>query len=202
MRMMIQGTKAERETMISMLLYTSKVLGLNLSFEKGTRGTRITWIGVTLEVDQEAKEIILEIPKKLVEDLLEKLKGWKGLIPLKDLRSTAFKLSWAAGIFPRLRWAVSICDGVVADGEEGTEETSAAKCSEDSRPKPGLIAAKRLELARRWLCHPGTGGGLEGAQDPDMVAANRPIMSGAALNPNSIARNRMTLSPSGWGAKQ
>ena len=56
---------------------------------------------------------------------------------------------------PRLRCAVAICYAVVADGEkelkEGTEEMKAVKCSGDNRAKPGLIAVKRLELARRWL---------------------------------------------------
>jgi len=85
----------------AMLLSTARVLGLNLSYEKGlrgTRGTRGTWIGVTIEVDQETREIVLDIPRKLVDDLLEKLRG-NGMIPLR-LRSTTLKLRWAAGIYP------------------------------------------------------------------------------------------------------
>lgn len=82
----------------AMLLSTARVLGLNLSYEKGLRGTRGTWIGVTIEVDQETREIVLDIPRKLVDDLLEKLRG-NGMIPLR-LRSTTLKLRWAAGIYP------------------------------------------------------------------------------------------------------
>eukprot|EP00435_Cladocopium_sp_Y103_P036989 s818_g9.t1 len=151
----LQGPKKERDSLLSMLLYTSRTFGLNLSYAKGERGTKLTWIGVSLEIDLDNQKIVVDIPKKLVEDLLDKLSGWKGMISVKELRSTTGKLSWAAGIIPRLRWSVSIMYGVVADCDRemraGLEEARAVLRQGDQRPKTGMVAVKRLELARRWL---------------------------------------------------
>ena len=110
------------QVIAAMLLSTARVLGLNLSYEKGlrgTRGTRGTWIGVTIEVDQETREIVLDTPRKLVDDLLEKLRG-KGMIPLRELRSTTGKLRWAAKIY--LMGGGNLLWCVVADAERELKE--------------------------------------------------------------------------------
>ena len=72
----------------------------------------------------------------------------------RDLRSTAGKLSWLAGVVPRMRWLVSILYAVVAsveaDNRTGAEMPRAASRSE-KRPKVGLVPVKRIELPRSWL---------------------------------------------------
>ena len=78
----------------------------------------------------------------------------KGMIPLRDLRSLAGKLSWVAGVIPRIRWTVAIFYAVLSTAEreeqEGIEAARAAK-REDKREKKGLVAVKRLGIARAWL---------------------------------------------------
>ena len=150
----LQGTLQERNSKIAMLLYTAWAMGLNLAYAKGERGTRLVWIGVTIEVDIVNKTILLSVPDKMVKELTERMSSWKGMISLRELRSTTGRLSWLAGVLPKCRWAVSIMYSVVAscekDALEGEEKERAAKRS-DKREKLGLVHARRIELPRTWF---------------------------------------------------
>eukprot|EP00435_Cladocopium_sp_Y103_P014598 s616_g3.t1 len=145
----------ERHQTLSLLLYTAHTFGLRLSFGKAERGLRLTWIGVTVEIDVSSREIVLVPPAKLVEETLNQLQSWSGMVPLKTLRSTTGKLSWVAGILPRARWAVSILYATIADVErdmkQNKEHDRARRRAGDDRDKTGLVPVKRLQLARTWL---------------------------------------------------
>ena len=152
----VLGPLNRRRGIIAMLLYTAMAMGINLAFHKGERGLMVKWIGVAMELDVREACFMLSIPKKVAAEILEKLLAWKGkgMISLRDLRATTGKLSWVAGIVPRLRWAVSILYAVVADVEatesKGIEVERTMRRS-DQRPKLGLVPVKRFELARSWL---------------------------------------------------
>ena len=98
----------------------------------------------------------LTAPEKMLREVKEHLATWvtKGMIPQKDLRSTAGRLSWIAGILPHMRWAVSAMYAALADAERddasGAEVARAAGRA-DHRPKQGLIAVKRFGASLSWL---------------------------------------------------
>ena len=152
----IIGPKVRRRGVLAMLLYTAAAMGVQLAFHKGEQGFRICWIGVQLEIAARRALLLLTVPEKVVAELLDKMKEWKGkgMIPFRDLRSTTGRLSWVAGIVPRIRWIVSILYAVVAsvegDSRSGAEAARAAH-RKDSRPKVGLVPVKRIEMPRSWL---------------------------------------------------
>ena len=150
--LMLQGPPHERLALLAMVLYTAKAFGLQLSYAKAERGIRLSWIGVTIEVDEPNKVIILSPPEKLVEEVTVRLKTWEGMMSLRSLKSTTGKLSWIAGIVPRCRWAVSVLYGVIAEKDiaSGAEARRAAN-REDSRDKSGMVHTKRVLLAKEWL---------------------------------------------------
>ena len=100
--------------------------------------------------------ITYSAPRKMADEILETLKGWlsKGMVSHRELRSTTGRLSWVAGILPRLRWAVSVLFAVLQDAEEdertGAEDERAQK-RQDNRPKYGLVAVKRFGATVKWL---------------------------------------------------
>ena len=157
---MVRGTDLDRAKCISLIAYTLRAFGLQLSLTKGERGQQIQWIGGTLLMDwdrgRKPRNLSFGVPKKMVAEIEESLVQWKskGMIPLRDLRSLAGKLSWVAGVIPRIRWTVAIFYAVLSTAEreeqEGIEAARAAK-REDKREKKGLVAVKRLGIARAWL---------------------------------------------------
>ena len=131
--------------------YTLAAFGVQLSLDKGEKGRRITWIGTGFELEQD--QLVLATPQKMVKETQDLLSSWKqrGMVPVRDLRTLAGKLSWIAGIAPRVRWVVSTVYAVLtsAEAEEHLEEQRAAKRSGDTRPK--LVALKRLGTSLPWL---------------------------------------------------
>ena len=76
------------------------------------------------------------------------------MVAFRDLRATTGKLSWMAGIIPRIRWVVSIMYAVVSSVESDMKtgvEKARASARADKRIKEGLVAVKRIELPRLWL---------------------------------------------------
>eukprot|EP00435_Cladocopium_sp_Y103_P072900 s399_g41.t1 len=153
--LMVAGDRAGREHLLAMNIYTLSALGMMLSLQKGERGRHVVWIGTTIELGTD--EVRFGVPKKMCDDILEALTTWpsRGMIPLRELRSTTGKLSWVAGIIPRLRWAVSVFYAVLADGEadlrQDKEVERAASRDKDRREKPHLIAVKRMGSTVAWL---------------------------------------------------
>ena len=133
---------------------------MNFALKKGERGAMLKWIGVKILLswgpDQAPGELTYSIPRQAIDEVMINLLDWnaKGMISLKSLRRTTGKLSWMAGIIPRMRWAVTVMYAVLADAEreekEGKEETRAEK-RDDKRRKRGLVAVKRLGATRAWL---------------------------------------------------
>ncbi|CAE7831161.1 unnamed protein product [Symbiodinium sp. CCMP2592] len=130
------GSRHRRLRNLSLVLLTLGALGIRLAWHKGARGCRITWIGVNFTLRWREGVLDNEVPDKLRDELLEKLG------------------KWAAGIYKRARWAVSMVYGAItaheADVRSGAEATRRA-ARRDSRPKDHLVPVKRFELARAWL---------------------------------------------------
>lgn len=152
--LMVSGSRPHREGILSMVLHTLRALGMMLSLNKGERGSRVTWIGTVIEVNQDVMQF--SIPEKMVKEVLTEVKNWpgRGMVSLKSARTITGKLSWIAGILPRLKWVPSTFYSVMADAErdqrDGKEAERASKRS-DSRPKDGLVPVRRLGAALEWI---------------------------------------------------
>ena len=150
----LRGTDRHRNHVLAMVLYMLECFGVQIALEKGERGSRVQWIGTILEISD--KELTIGIQAKMIEELSAELKSWpsKGMVPLRDLRRVTGKLSWVAGVIPRVKWVVNALYGVMAavqkDEREGREEERAANRS-DPRPKKGLVPYKRLRNAAEWM---------------------------------------------------
>ena len=134
-----------------MLLYTAAAMGIQISYHKGERGRKTTWIGIQFEIDVGEAAMVLSIPKKMLAELKAALEEWKnkGMVGLRQLRSFTGRASWLAGVLVRWRWVVSIMYAVIASHEKDVrsgEERRRAQNREDTRPKENLIPVKRLEL--------------------------------------------------------
>ena len=150
----IAGPAGRRYKLVSMILYTLSALGIRVSLKKGEQGPRIKWIGVTFKVNF-PENVTLGIPQKMVEEVYTVLEtiSKRGMVGFKELRSVTGRLSWIAGILPRLRWAVSMFYGTlyaVLREDPSIEEKRAANRT-DKRTKKRLIPVKRLGIAVTWL---------------------------------------------------
>ena len=96
--LMVSGSRPHREGILSMVLHTLRALGVMLSLNKGERGSRVTWIGTVIEVNQDVMQF--SIPEKMVKEVLTEVKNWpgRGMVSLKSVRTITGKLSWIAGI--------------------------------------------------------------------------------------------------------
>ena len=149
----LQGTVEERTVTLAFILTTMASLGVKVSLGKGTRAHSVTWIGIKLTlVDQDT--LVLGLPEKFLDEMLGVLGPWEkmGYAPLKELRSIAGKNAWLSGVLPRARWATAVLYAVLTQTLKEEEEASKKEDKEDKKPKKGLFAVKRLELARIWLC--------------------------------------------------
>ena len=116
----------------------------------------VTWIGVSFNVLWEDKLLILEIPKKMIDEIAAEIQHMlhNSMIGVKKLRSLAGRLSWVAGVVPRLRWAVNVVYAVISavdkDVNDGVEEMRRNN-RRDNRNKAALVATKRCSVALRWV---------------------------------------------------
>ena len=150
------GSLHHRTFLKSMLLLTIAALGKKLAWHKMSCGTAVEWIGVALSCDWQHQFMTARLPDRFVTDLRGELLSLSGqsMVGIRRLRTVTGRLSWAAGVLPRMRWAVSILYAVLASFERdvlsGAEEARRLRRS-DQRSKETLLPTKRLGLALRWL---------------------------------------------------
>ena len=150
----VKGPVRHREKLISLMIYTLRAMGVQLSLGKGERGTRIQWIGALIELRENT--LTLGIPAKMAREVLDTLVEWKskGMVSAREWQALTGRLSWMAGVVRRIRWCVAVFYAILTealrDEESGAEQQRAAK-REDQRPKVGLIAVKRLGVVLPWL---------------------------------------------------
>ena len=146
------GPRKLRETILSLILYSAELFGLNLSYAKAERGLQLKWIGINIEVDPELSLVNLTVPDKLVEEIKTVLESWKSTVTIRELRSVTGKLSWLAGVLTRSRWAVSILYAVIASVEDKEQEkVNESKGSTGHGVRAKWIHASRVDLPRRFF---------------------------------------------------
>ena len=153
---LLNGTRAHRDEKLALLLHTAAGMGIQISYHKGERGRKTTWIGIQFEIDVAEAAMVLSIPKKMLAELKAALEEWKnkGMVGLRQLRSFTGRASWLAGVLFRWRWVVSIMYAVIASHEKDVrsgEERRRAQNREDTRCKENLVPVKRLELPVAYL---------------------------------------------------
>ena len=148
----LQGTLASRNSLLAMLLTTMASIGFKVSLKKGERATQVLWIGVQFSLHEDI--LLVTVPKKFIDTLLETISNWKGMASIKELRTTCGRLSRLSGLLPRLRWVVAVFYRVLhqrlQDLKSGTEETR-RHSRPDDRPKEHLFYVKQLEQPLKWL---------------------------------------------------
>ena len=151
----LAGPIERRQKILSMVLYTLGAFGINVSLAKGERGRRLKWIGVTYDLDY-PNLLVLGIPQKMIDEikaLVESVMG-RGMIGARELRSFVGKLSWMAGVIPRMRWIVNVGYATLASVLEDSKEREAERAmarKEDKRVKVKLVPLKRMGPALPWL---------------------------------------------------
>ena len=116
--LVMTGSRQHREHVLAMVIHTLAAMGMMLSLEKGERGTRLTWIGTTIELRED--HVNFGIVEKMVKEVLEEITSWprRGMVPCRTLQSVTGKLSWISGILPRTRWCTSVFYRVLAAAEQ------------------------------------------------------------------------------------
>ena len=152
--LVLRGPAGHRNRVLAIVLYVLQMLGVQIALEKGERGQRVRWIGTTLELQQEGLMIGIQ------SDAGRDRRGGQTVAACRDgqhqrpQKDHWQKLSWIAGVIPRMKWVVnafySTMAAVQRDEAEGLEEARACHRS-DTRPKKGLVPFKRLKNPIDWL---------------------------------------------------
>ena len=72
----LAGPLERRNRNIALILYSLYVMGVNVAYNKGERGLRVTWIGVVFELELATDVLKLTVSAKMMKELLAKLKDW------------------------------------------------------------------------------------------------------------------------------
>lgn len=150
------GGLSRRNRNISLALMVICALGVKISWKKGGRGTDAAWIGISFAILWSKKLLHLTVPERMLREVCDETSALakESMVGVKRLRSYTGRLSWVAGVLPRLRWTVCILYAVVYSSEEdkasGVEEQRRLNRS-DNRPKHYLVAVKRFALALLWI---------------------------------------------------
>ena len=139
-------------TMVTMLILAR---GIRVAWKKGARGTEVPWIGVAFELRAASAELALTINVKLMSEIrteCEQLMQTK-VVGLLRAERLAGKLSWAAGVAPRSRWAAACLYAAVAAARRDVADGTVSKRRagrRDKRQKEHLLHTKRILLALTW----------------------------------------------------
>eukprot|EP00435_Cladocopium_sp_Y103_P068903 s1426_g32.t1 len=137
-------SEASRE--FSSVLLWFAATGFPVKLEKAEGGKSINWVGATLVVDHEAREVTVSIPKEKVEKLQETTSCFlkRPVVGHRQLRSYAGSLSFVAGLVPHLRPFLSTIWAALAG----------VSTANDGAPKGHsgkLLHTRRFKAALRWI---------------------------------------------------
>ena len=81
----ILGTEEERRTMMTLMVLIWAAFGFKLSFPKGQHGTKITWIGGTLSIEELGVRAFVK--QSIVEDIQDMIREFSkvNLVTKKEL---------------------------------------------------------------------------------------------------------------------
>ena len=160
----VRGNARTRSHLLGMLILFWSVLGLKLSFGKGTRGSSVPWIGATVSVSNREWQPrcgkAVSIPGVLVQLQEEKFKEVcknvdtlhlaKGTVNLKLVRTVAGQLSWISGLFTWIKSFNScLWRALTAHVEESRKAVVSSNRRRQKRPTD-LFFTVRISQAVRW----------------------------------------------------
>jgi len=107
----ISGTRAERDLITAVVIFVWRCLGFPLSFAKGQRGRKVTWIGCTLSVSWDV--VIASIKPETLAELEQQIGQLmsSNVCSIKDVSSATGRAShvaslvWAWRPFLQFLWA-------------------------------------------------------------------------------------------------
>jgi len=99
----IRGTPERQRLIATMMILVWNALGFKLAFSKGQFGIKITWIGITITVEE--KGIRAKVKQEIIEDILCDLVRFstENVITKKCLHSMLGKLSHVSGLLVVMR---------------------------------------------------------------------------------------------------
>ena len=99
----IRGTPERQRLIATMMILVWNALGFKLAFSKGQFGIKITWIGITITVEE--KGIRAKVKQEIIEDILCDLERFstENVITKKCLHSMLGKLSHVSGLLVVMR---------------------------------------------------------------------------------------------------
>lgn len=156
--LMILGTREQRAFLLAMLWWTTGAPGAQVAWAKGSHGLSAVWIGGEFTLDFGRRAVVGAIPAKMASAIREDAQEFmeRTVVPYRRLRSFAGRLSWAATIVPRTRWAVTVLYNVVAD-EGGRRQNAARRGKQKGEKKrgraatAGLVHTSRMALALLYI---------------------------------------------------
>ena len=85
---MVQGAKDRRDQVLSMIVLTMRALGVKVEARRASRGSSVTWVGITLRASKTEASIETGVSQQMVSNLLQTLVTWttQDEIPLEQLR--------------------------------------------------------------------------------------------------------------------
>eukprot|EP00971_Amphidinium_carterae_P039969 784760-Amphidinium_carterae.1 len=141
---LIKGTLIviDSQWLLSLLLLTITALGFNVAWHQGSRGSIVTWIGVSFRPRWRDHVVDIALPAKFVRELLEEVRALldTSMCGLRRLHTLAPRLSSAAGVLK---------SSALACSRDGTEELRRLR-RRDQRDKRNLVATKRVRLPLTW----------------------------------------------------
>ena len=101
----VRGSLTKARECAALLLWWWFVLGLRISWKKGSFGQEFRWIGVLVDL-RFWDSVVISFPRSFADSVLELIAGILGKtsVPIEAIQRLAGKAGWAAGITPVL-WA-------------------------------------------------------------------------------------------------
>ena len=150
----LRGPKFHRDHLVSMIWHTLEAFGVQIAQMACERGDRVTWMGVTLEI--ESLELLnIFTPQAWPEELFESMADWHGRkqVPATEIIQAAGKLCVMASTHPRLRWVANVMLGTVhaTQLEERRRGKEEEKREEGGEPKSTMVQVMRFAPSLVWI---------------------------------------------------
>ena len=148
--LMIAMGKVRRDRTLVFARYTLfwTCLGFQLAWHKTVRGIHVDWIGVSLQLSEDARRMVVCLTADKAQKLLDafaEIKAAKGMIATARLRQIAGLLSWVSNLMPSARpWTSMIWAAV--HSAEGPKSVKSG-----TRQRKGLTFIKQILHAVLWL---------------------------------------------------
>ena len=141
------GIREAAKRLTTVLLWIA-ITGFPIKLSKATGGKHITWIGATVQIKDEEKEVEITIPADKIKKLRELTEKFmkKPVVGSKELRSYAGSLSFVAGLVPHLRPFLSSIWAVLPFNRGATDDGARTKGNSGR-----LIHVRRIAPALAWI---------------------------------------------------